>query len=187
MPSDVAFAFSQFPNNLPLPQPRKLAVIIGTSMHILHFSVRIFQMSQVPSSSLGWEDMYQEDESSWFDWVGNCQPVSSTLLTFHSRTDTTRLDPSHPHFHWECISSVYPYTNLPTQPRPRPRRVSSRQVRLTRIHTSKRSLKPLFFLTLFAHSTRHQNHQTCLARFHDLSQLPPEYDAAERQTNYKGW
>lgn len=70
MPSDVAFAFSQFPNNLPLPQPRKLAIIIGASMHIIHFSVRIVQISKIPEADLGWEDMYREEKASWFDWVG---------------------------------------------------------------------------------------------------------------------
>ncbi|KAI0093526.1 hypothetical protein BDY19DRAFT_861168, partial [Irpex rosettiformis] len=77
VPSEIAFAFSQFPNNLPLPQPTKLAVIIGASMHILHFSIRISQISKVPVSDLGWEDMYQEDESSWFDWT---LPVSILLI-----------------------------------------------------------------------------------------------------------
>ena len=39
-------------------------------MHFLHLMVRISQVSDVPDSDLGWEDMYREHEgSSWFDWV----------------------------------------------------------------------------------------------------------------------
>jgi hypothetical protein len=74
IPSEIAFVFSQFPNNLPLPKPQKSALIIGGSMHILHFAIRVSQISKVPASNLGWEDMYREEESAWFDWVSttNC-------------------------------------------------------------------------------------------------------------------
>ncbi|KAI0686728.1 hypothetical protein BC835DRAFT_1287670 [Cytidiella melzeri] len=77
IPSEIAFAFSQFPNNLPLPKPQKLAVMIGGSMHLCHFAIRVSQISQVPVSDLPWEQIYREDESAWFDWTF---PVSILIV-----------------------------------------------------------------------------------------------------------
>ncbi|KAH8833620.1 hypothetical protein DL96DRAFT_1703270 [Flagelloscypha sp. PMI_526] len=38
-------------------------------MHFIHFCVRVHQISQVPDSDVGWEDMYHEGGGlSWFDW-----------------------------------------------------------------------------------------------------------------------
>ncbi|KAI0341814.1 hypothetical protein BDW22DRAFT_1396666 [Trametopsis cervina] len=69
IPSEIAFSFSQFPNNLPLPPPQKLAWILGGTMHISHFAIRVSQMTKVPESELPWEDMFRDEESSWFDWT----------------------------------------------------------------------------------------------------------------------
>lgn len=37
-------------------------------MHLCHFMIRISQISKIPDSDLGWEDMFHEQQS-WFDWV----------------------------------------------------------------------------------------------------------------------
>ncbi|PSR94100.1 hypothetical protein PHLCEN_2v4528 [Hermanssonia centrifuga] len=75
------FQIEIFPNNIPLPTPQKLAWILGGFMHFMHFLVRVSQISRIPDSELGWEDMYQDDEGSgWFDWT---VPVT-ILLVFGS-------------------------------------------------------------------------------------------------------
>ncbi|THG99656.1 hypothetical protein EW026_g2757 [Hermanssonia centrifuga] len=81
IPSAIAFQIEIFPNNIPLPTPQKLAWILGGFMHFMHFLVRVSQISRIPDSELGWEDMYQDDEGSgWFDWT---VPVT-ILLVFGS-------------------------------------------------------------------------------------------------------
>ncbi|KAK0210762.1 hypothetical protein DFS33DRAFT_1295335 [Desarmillaria ectypa] len=76
LPSQIAFEIALFPHNVPLPNPRTSASIIGGLCHLFHLCVRVSQVRQVPDSDLGWEDMYREDEGvSWFDWT-----VPLTLL-----------------------------------------------------------------------------------------------------------
>ena len=68
--SEISFAISQFPHNVPLPSPHNSARVIGSTLHFLHLCVRVSQIRRVPDSDLGWEDMYREGEGeSWFDWV----------------------------------------------------------------------------------------------------------------------
>ena len=58
------------PENLPLPSPKVGAWLIGGSMHVIHFFVRIHQNSQIPDDEVSWEDLYSESRgNSWFDWV----------------------------------------------------------------------------------------------------------------------
>lgn len=75
-----------FPDNLPLPEPKTSAWLLGGTMHFLHLIVRISQIRQVPDSDVGWEEMYRESEGTpWFDWVrhpshlstANCLPTVS--------------------------------------------------------------------------------------------------------------
>ena len=76
IPSRIAFEFTQFPNNVPLPSHQTSARILGGLLHFLHLCVRVSQGRAVPDSELGWEDMYAEDTgASWFSWT-----VPLTLL-----------------------------------------------------------------------------------------------------------
>ncbi|KAF9464712.1 hypothetical protein BDZ94DRAFT_1255737 [Collybia nuda] len=79
IPSTIAFEIALFPHNVPLPTPTKSAILLGGFMHFLHLCIRITQVSKVPDSELGWEDLYGESEGiSWFDWT---VPVSILLLS----------------------------------------------------------------------------------------------------------
>ncbi|KAF7976313.1 hypothetical protein HWV62_7023 [Athelia sp. TMB] len=78
IPSRIAFEIGMFPHNVPLPEPKTSAWLLGGGMHFLHLIVRINQVRKVPDSSTGWEDMYQEHEgTSWFDWT---TPMSFLLM-----------------------------------------------------------------------------------------------------------
>lgn len=83
IPSTIAFEIALFPHNVPLPTPTKSAILLGGFMHFIHLCIRFTQVSKVPDSELGWEDLYGESEGiSWFDWVRNitCSPFSINLL-----------------------------------------------------------------------------------------------------------
>lgn len=70
IPSQIAFQLSLFPDNIPRPQPKTSAKLIGGLLHFTHFCVRVSRIRAVPDSDLGWEDMYREGEGDpWFDWV----------------------------------------------------------------------------------------------------------------------
>jgi len=59
-----------FPHNVPLPEPKTSAKLIGGALHFLHLCTRVSQVRKVPDADLGWEDMYKEhDGDSWFDWT----------------------------------------------------------------------------------------------------------------------
>ncbi|KZV69514.1 hypothetical protein PENSPDRAFT_580821 [Peniophora sp. CONT] len=74
LPSRIAFEISIFPANVPFPETKTAANILGGGLHFLHFCVRVAQVRDVPDTNTGWEDMYREDKgSSYFDWT--------TLLT----------------------------------------------------------------------------------------------------------
>ncbi|KAI9466215.1 hypothetical protein BJY52DRAFT_1143177 [Lactarius psammicola] len=70
LPSRIAFEISIFPNNVPLPAPKTSACIIGGTLHLIHFCIRVSQIRSIPDSDIGWEDMYREDNNvAWFDWT----------------------------------------------------------------------------------------------------------------------
>lgn len=70
LPSRIAFEISIFPANVPLPESKTAANILGGGLHFLHFCVRVAQVRDVPDTNTGWEDMYREDKGgSWFDWT----------------------------------------------------------------------------------------------------------------------
>ncbi|TRM55351.1 hypothetical protein BD626DRAFT_418403 [Schizophyllum amplum] len=76
IPQRIAFEWTQFPNNVPLPSHETSARLIGGTLHFLHLCVRVSQGRAVPDSERGWEDMYNEDNgNSWFNWT-----VPLTLL-----------------------------------------------------------------------------------------------------------
>ncbi|TFY71200.1 hypothetical protein EVG20_g1812 [Dentipellis fragilis] len=78
IPSRIAFEISIFPHNLPLPESKTSAYIIGGLMHLINFYVRVTQVSDIPDSDIGWEDMYREDNNvSWFDWT---IPMTALLI-----------------------------------------------------------------------------------------------------------
>ncbi|KAK2466909.1 hypothetical protein APHAL10511_001167 [Amanita phalloides] len=77
IPSSIAFQIALFPHNVPLPSSQTSARIIGAALHFLHFCIRFNQSRQVTDSDLGWEDMYQEESRSWFDWA---LPLSCLLI-----------------------------------------------------------------------------------------------------------
>ncbi|KAH9050765.1 hypothetical protein EDB84DRAFT_1584972 [Lactarius hengduanensis] len=70
LPSRIAFEISIFPSNVPLPAPKTSACIIGGTLHLIHFCIRVSQIRSIPDSDIGWEDMYREDNNvAWFDWT----------------------------------------------------------------------------------------------------------------------
>lgn len=72
IPSRIMFEISLFPHNVPLPASKTSAWLIGSLMHILHFSIRVSQVRATSDSDLGWEDLYWErNQQSWFDWVSS--------------------------------------------------------------------------------------------------------------------
>ncbi|KIY70912.1 hypothetical protein CYLTODRAFT_160914 [Cylindrobasidium torrendii FP15055 ss-10] len=69
-PSRLMFEASQFPNNVPLPEPKNAAWLLGGLCHLLHLVVRIKQCGSVSDDELGWESMHYEARgTSWFDWT----------------------------------------------------------------------------------------------------------------------
>jgi hypothetical protein len=68
IPSEIAFQFSLFPDNLPMPAQKKSAWIIGSTMHLLHFIVRVSQIRKISAVEPEWGDLYNEGDP-WFDWV----------------------------------------------------------------------------------------------------------------------
>ncbi|KAI0032281.1 hypothetical protein K488DRAFT_86018 [Vararia minispora EC-137] len=76
IPSRIAFEWSLFPHNFPVPSSRTSALLLGGLAHFLHFCVRVAQLRDVPDERTGWEDMYREEsDSTWFDWT-----VVATIL-----------------------------------------------------------------------------------------------------------
>lgn len=64
------FEASQFPNNVPLPEPKNAAWLLGGLCHFLHLCVRVKQSGSVSDDELGWESMHYEARgASWFDWT----------------------------------------------------------------------------------------------------------------------
>ncbi|KAF9053678.1 hypothetical protein BDZ89DRAFT_1056254 [Hymenopellis radicata] len=77
-PARVAFELSIFPNNVPLPEPKTTAAIIGGFLHFMHLCVRVSQVRAVPDSDIGWENMHREANGlSLFDWT---LPVTICLI-----------------------------------------------------------------------------------------------------------
>lgn len=78
IPSRIAFEIALFPNNVPLPRPRTSAWLLGGLFHFVHLCIRVSQVTKVPDSELGWENLYRESEGrSWFDWT---IPATTLLL-----------------------------------------------------------------------------------------------------------
>lgn len=107
VPSRIAFEIGMFPDNIPLPEPRTSAWLLGGTMHFLHLIVRISQVRKVPDADAGWEDMYRESEgSSWFDWVRHASHPLATSA--HSSLDNPRVSPNHNRLGAQRAVSLYP-------------------------------------------------------------------------------
>ncbi|KAH8117574.1 hypothetical protein DFH11DRAFT_1504795 [Phellopilus nigrolimitatus] len=70
IPSRIMFELSMFPHNIPLPESKKSAWILGGLMHTINFFIRISQNRKVVEEELPWADLYSESRgTSWFDWT----------------------------------------------------------------------------------------------------------------------
>ena len=115
-----------FPHNVPLPEPRISAWLLGGGMHLLHLMVRISQVNDVPDSDSGWEDMYREHEgSSWFDWV--CVEFKR-LNVPNSSLDNSYDTATHHGFCPECFLSIHAHPTLPFTPPYRPSEIGRAHV-----------------------------------------------------------
>ncbi|KIJ69389.1 hypothetical protein HYDPIDRAFT_105983 [Hydnomerulius pinastri MD-312] len=118
IPSRIMFEISLFPHNVPLPEPKTSAWLIGAFMHFLHFCVRVSRVRATSDSDLGWEDLYWErSQQSWFDWTvpTTCLLlIASTLNALHlfTQTRTYRL---HRRTKADPVNS--PHTTFVTSPR----------------------------------------------------------------------
>ncbi|KAI5122965.1 hypothetical protein M0805_006844 [Coniferiporia weirii] len=78
IPNRIMFEISVFPNNVPLPESKMSAWMIGGLMHATNLFVRIAQNRQVTEEELPWADLYSESRgSSWFDWT---VPLTCVLI-----------------------------------------------------------------------------------------------------------
>lgn len=80
------FEISMFPDNIPLPEPKFSAWLLGGGMHFLHLCIRISQGRRSAEEDLPWADPYEGiGRSSWFDWVRHLPLTLNMVLTFHTR------------------------------------------------------------------------------------------------------
>ena len=87
LPSRIMDEISMFPHNVPLPDPKPAAWIIGGAMHVTNLFVRISQSRQVAEEEMPWADLYNESRgTSWFDWVS-----VSLLIYFQHGKSLTRF------------------------------------------------------------------------------------------------
>ncbi|KAH9974870.1 hypothetical protein BJV77DRAFT_936023, partial [Russula vinacea] len=101
-----------FLNNVPLLAPKTSACLIGGTLHLTHFCIRVSQIRSIPDSDVGWEDMYREDNNvAWFNWVRSsltCLLIVTTSLNalflfthtklFHLFLQPDPVASLHPHF-----------------------------------------------------------------------------------------
>ena len=78
LPGNIVDEVAMFPHNVPMPEPKTSAVLIGASLHLLSLVVRISQSRKVVEDD--WADLYNEHTgASWFDWVSS----DRTCYLFH--------------------------------------------------------------------------------------------------------
>ena len=99
---------SMFPHNVPLPDPKPAAWIIGGAMHVTNLFVRISQSRQVAEEEMPWADLYSESRgTSWFDWVSVFSLIylqhGKVLTRFYS--DYACYDSALRSFLLQCFSS----------------------------------------------------------------------------------
>ena len=68
LPGNIVDEIAMFPHNVPMPEPKMSAMLIGALLHFLSLVVRISQSRKVVEDD--WADLYNEHTgASWFDWV----------------------------------------------------------------------------------------------------------------------
>jgi len=108
------FEMSLFPHNVPLPAPKTSAWLVGTSMHLLHFCVRVARVRATSESDLGWEDLYWErTQQSWFDWVG-CHLYAKSYRDLIHILDRADNVPAVDRIHVEWRALVYANAHIQT-------------------------------------------------------------------------
>ncbi|KZT26438.1 hypothetical protein NEOLEDRAFT_1062598 [Neolentinus lepideus HHB14362 ss-1] len=108
IPSTIAFHISLFPHNVPLPEPKTSAVLVGGLLHFIHLCVRISCIRKVPDSDLGWEDMYREGEDEpWFDWTIPTTILLIAVAALNAMYLFTRLRIYHLHNQREVVASPH--------------------------------------------------------------------------------
>jgi len=115
------FEITQFPDNVPTPEPKTTAFMLGGVLHLLNLIVRIYQSSDVPGSDRDWEDMYREQKGrSWFTWVSKIPKILYPVLKKGPIPDIT--SDSFPH--WccciECSLPLHTRSCLPNAHEARP-------------------------------------------------------------------
>jgi hypothetical protein len=70
LPSRIAFEIALFPENIPLPEPKVLAYILGSFMHFVHFCVWVSQLSFQAVDEDDWRSNYRDNSNApWISWV----------------------------------------------------------------------------------------------------------------------
>lgn len=67
VPNRIMFEISIFPHNIPTPESKKSAWIIGGLMHFTHLCIRLSQYRDAVEEDLPWAT--ENKGSRWFDWV----------------------------------------------------------------------------------------------------------------------
>ena len=108
-------------------------------LHFLHFCIRFSQSRRVPDSDLGWEDMYQEENKSWFDWVWRLLPIRNCLIYSYSLLDIAAVLPSCCCGVHQCGISILSHKGLPPSPSTRSCVFPQRQIYLCQLRPRTRS------------------------------------------------
>ena len=67
------FEITIFPHNIPTPEPKTSALLIGAIMHFTNLCICISKSRRTSEDGL-WNDLYDESRGvSWFDWVRGSQ------------------------------------------------------------------------------------------------------------------
>jgi hypothetical protein len=70
LPAWFELEVALFPQNIPLPEPKVLAHILGSFMHLVHFCVWISQMSYQAVDEDDWKSNYRDNSNTpWISWV----------------------------------------------------------------------------------------------------------------------
>lgn len=70
LPGNIIDEIAMFPHNVPTPEPKTSAMLLGALLHLLNLFVRISQSRRVVEDD--WADLYNEHRgTSWFDWVSS--------------------------------------------------------------------------------------------------------------------
>lgn len=81
----MIYEIQDLPQNS-LPDLRKVARVLGTTLHISHLVVRYAKLRRLKDEDIGWEDMLGEMDmpgapsvGSWVDWVRQTATLVSAI------------------------------------------------------------------------------------------------------------